>query len=320
MPPPVAPVAQEPCRGEHRQANPAADDEQMGEINVIFGGSMSIASKTQGKKLKREISLAQRIKPGKKMKWYDVDISFGLEDHLETELSKRNLPFVVKLPIGWHKAAKTLIDNGTSLNLIMRKNFIEMGLNLKDLTPIHDTFHGVILGQSSTPIGRIDLEVSYRTRDNKRKEMLMFEVVSFDVRYNCILGRPFLQKFMAIIHTVYATMKMPDPMGMITINADQRDALACENATLTHARRFGEKVAQEQAAKVVKTHGGSTPFKSSAPKPLTISSPRTPLAKKGTYGASTSQQPPTDQQAGDKKKEADDKEVLVDPSNPDKKL
>jgi hypothetical protein len=46
MPPPVAPVAQEPCRGEHRQANPAADDEQMGEINVIFGGSMSIASKT----------------------------------------------------------------------------------------------------------------------------------------------------------------------------------------------------------------------------------------------------------------------------------
>jgi hypothetical protein len=30
----------------------------MGEINMIFGGSMSIASKTQGKKLEREISLA----------------------------------------------------------------------------------------------------------------------------------------------------------------------------------------------------------------------------------------------------------------------
>jgi hypothetical protein len=39
---------------------------------------------------------------------------------------------------------KTLIDNGTSLNLIMRKTIIEMGLNLKDLTPVHDTFHGVI--------------------------------------------------------------------------------------------------------------------------------------------------------------------------------
>jgi hypothetical protein len=67
-----------------------------------------------------------------------------------------------------------------SLNLIMRKTFIEMGVNLKDLTPVHDTFHRVIPGQSSTPIGHIDLEVSYGTGDNKRKEMLTFEA-SFDI-------------------------------------------------------------------------------------------------------------------------------------------
>jgi hypothetical protein len=36
------------------------------------------------------------------MKWSDVDISFEPEDHPETELSERNLPFVVKLPIGRH--------------------------------------------------------------------------------------------------------------------------------------------------------------------------------------------------------------------------
>jgi hypothetical protein len=30
----------------------------MREINVIFGGSMSITSRTQGKKIQREISLA----------------------------------------------------------------------------------------------------------------------------------------------------------------------------------------------------------------------------------------------------------------------
>jgi hypothetical protein len=43
---------------------------------------------------------------------------------------------MVKLLIGWHKVAKTLIDNRASLNLIMKKTFIEMGLNLKDLTPM----------------------------------------------------------------------------------------------------------------------------------------------------------------------------------------
>jgi hypothetical protein len=123
MPPPVAPVLQEPRRGEHHRADPD-DDEQVREINVIFRGSMSIASKTQGKKLEWEISLAQRIKSGRMTKWSDIDISFGPEDHPVTELSERNLPFVVKLSIRRHKVTKTVINNGASLNLIMRKTFI----------------------------------------------------------------------------------------------------------------------------------------------------------------------------------------------------
>jgi hypothetical protein len=123
----------------------------MDEINMIFGGSLSIASKTQGKKVEIDISLAQRIEPDKRMKWSETDISFGPEDHPTTELSNWNLPFVVKLPIGWHKVAKTLIDNRASHNLIVRKTFIEMRLNLSDLTLVLDTFHGVILEQSSTP-------------------------------------------------------------------------------------------------------------------------------------------------------------------------
>jgi hypothetical protein len=154
----------------------------MGEINVIFGGSMSITSKTQGKKTEREISLAQCIEPQRRMSWSDVDISFRPQDHRDIELSDRNLPFMVKLLIRQHKVAKTLIDNEVSLNLIMRKTFIEMGLNLKDLTPVHYIFHGIIPGQSCTPIGHIDLEVSCGTGDNKRKEVLTFEVASFDIR------------------------------------------------------------------------------------------------------------------------------------------
>jgi hypothetical protein len=34
---------------------------------------------------------------------------------------------------------------------------------------------------------------------------------------------------------------MPGLRGVITLKSDQRDALACENAALTHAGRFGEK-------------------------------------------------------------------------------
>jgi hypothetical protein len=215
----------------------------MVKINVIFGGSMSITSKTQGKKLQCEISLAQRIKQGRRMKWSDVGISFGPEYHPDMELSDRNLPFVVKIPIRQHKVAKTLIDNEASLNLMMGKTFIEIGLNLVELTPVHDTFYGIIPGQSSTPIECIDLKVSCGSGENKHMEMLTFEVTSFDIGYNCILVRPFLLKFMAVIHTAYATIKIPGPKGVITIKSNQRDALACENASLTHAGQFDEKEA-----------------------------------------------------------------------------
>jgi hypothetical protein len=153
----------------------------MGEINVIFRGSMSIASKMQGEKLQREIGPAQRIEPGRRMWWSDADISFRPEDHPDMELSDRKLPFIVKISIECHMVAKTLINSEASLNLMMRKTFIEMGLNLSKLTPMHDTFHDIIPGQSSISIGRIDLEVSCGTGENKHMEMLTFEVASFNI-------------------------------------------------------------------------------------------------------------------------------------------
>jgi hypothetical protein len=70
------PVTQELHRREHRQADPDNED-QIDEINVIFGGCLSIASKTQGKKLEREINLAQCIEPDRRIMWFEVDISFG---------------------------------------------------------------------------------------------------------------------------------------------------------------------------------------------------------------------------------------------------
>jgi hypothetical protein len=65
-------AAQKPHRGEHRGPTPTSD-----EINIIFRGSLSIASKTQVKELEKEISLAQCIELGRRMMWSKIDISFG---------------------------------------------------------------------------------------------------------------------------------------------------------------------------------------------------------------------------------------------------
>jgi hypothetical protein len=82
-------------------------------------------------------------------------------------------------------------------------------------------------------------------------------------------------------------------------------------------------VAQEQVAKIAKTHDGGTSFRSPVPKPLMIGSPplpRPPSAKKGAYGALASNQRSIDQSMNLKKKEAADKEVPADLNNPEKKF
>jgi hypothetical protein len=254
------------------------------------------------------------------MRWSEVDISFGPEDHPITELSDRNLSFVVKIPIGRHRVAKTMIDNGASLNLLMRRTFIEMGLSLADLTPVQDTFHGIIPGQSSMPIRRIDLEVFCGSGENKHREMLTFEVASFDIGYNCILGRPFLLKFMAVIHTAYATIKMPGSKGVITLTPDHRDAIACENTTLTHAGKFGNKEAQDLAVKMAKIQQRNTPFRIATPGSAAEGASRSVTLTKGITVASPSNQPAANQLAAEEKKGATDKEVAVDPDHADKKL
>jgi hypothetical protein len=129
---------------------------------------------------------------------------------------------------------------------------------------------------------------------NKRKEMLTFEVASFDIGYNYILGRPFLLKFMVVIHTAYAIIKMSGPKGIITIKSNQRDALACENAALTHDGHFGKKEAHELAAKVAKKHGGSTQVRMEAPKPPNGGTPQLHAEKKSIIVGSRSNQPTAD--------------------------
>jgi hypothetical protein len=170
------------------------------------------------------------------------------------------------------------------------------------------------------PIGRIDLEVSCGSGENKCWETLSFEVASFDIGYNCILGRPFLLKFMAIIHTAYATIKMSGPKGVITLKSDHQDAVACENAALTHAGKFGNKEAQDLAVKMAKIQQGNTTSRIATSGSAAGGISRPVTSMKGITVASPSNQPAANQLAAEDKKGVTDKEVTVDPNNTDKKL
>jgi hypothetical protein len=93
---------------------------------------------------------------------------------------------------------------------------------------------------------------------------------------------------MTVIHTSYATIMMSGSKGIIILKYNQCDALACENTSLTHVERFGEKETQELVTKVAKAHGRSTLIRTGVSKPLAIGMHRPPPEKKNTFMGATS--------------------------------
>ena len=96
-----------------------------------------------------------------------------------------------------------------------------MGLNYMSLlTPSKAPFYGIVLGNSSTPIGSVTLPVTFGTEQNFRIEYIKFEVADFESSYHAILGRPALAKFLAVPHYVYLLLKVPGNTGVLSLHGD----------------------------------------------------------------------------------------------------
>src|SRR5438105_8709028 len=86
---------------------------------------------------------------------------------------------------------------------------------------------------ASTPLGQVDLAVTFGSPDNFRTEMVTFDVPCFKLPYNAILGRPSLARFMASAHYAYMVVKIPGPQGPITVPLDLKGTVCC--VELVHA-------------------------------------------------------------------------------------
>jgi hypothetical protein len=95
-------------------------------------------------------------------------------------------------------------------------------------------------------MGRIQLEVLFREKDNHRREPIWFEVVYLNSPYHALLGRPALAKFMVVPHYGYLKMKLPGPCGVITITGCYKKSIECARASskLTDALVIAEEKRQ----------------------------------------------------------------------------
>ena len=116
-------------------------------------------------------------------------------------------------------------------------------------------------------MGTITLDVTFGAPDHFKKETINFEVVDWPSQYHAILGRSTFARFMAVPHYAYLMLKMPGPMGVITVKSDFDRSDICDRQFSKISESFGMQKQLQEA---------------SLDNDMTIF----PVAKKPTYGAS----------------------------------
>jgi hypothetical protein len=151
---------------------------------------------------------------------------------------------------------KTLIDGGSTLNIIFTETLPKMEFDFTKMTACDEPFYGVVPSKAAYPIGRVCLPVTFGT-ENFRTEYLMFEVADFHSSYHAIFGRPMLAKFMAIPHHTYLIMNILAPNAILSVLGDIMVSYNCERAIVELSKDSAIKatatVMVAQAAKIDQT-------------------------------------------------------------------
>ncbi|XP_057471965.1 uncharacterized protein LOC130760604 [Actinidia eriantha] len=120
---------------------------------------------------------------------------------------------VVSAVIANFNVQRILIDNGSSADILFISAFERMKIGLDKLHPFHTPLIG-FGGNTTHPLGWINLPVTLGTEPHQTTVWQDFIVVNCPSPYNAILGRPTLGGIKAIMSTYHLKLKFPTPTGI----------------------------------------------------------------------------------------------------------
>ncbi|XP_072076551.1 uncharacterized protein [Arachis hypogaea] len=161
----------------------------------------------------------------------------------KTEEKRRQLQTNMKgHELGDLLVKKVLLDPGSSADVLFYSTFQKMKLSDNVL----QTAGGDLVGFSGerVPIlGSVWLQTTLGEQPFSKTNDIQYLVVDCFSPYNLILGRPFLNKFGAIVSTVHLCVKFPVQGDQVaTIHGDHKEARHCYNISLKFQNRATQQV------------------------------------------------------------------------------
>jgi hypothetical protein len=132
--------------------------------------------------------------------WSHHEISFSRADWWAAILEPGRFPLVLNPCINNIWFERVLVDGGSSIDILFCSSLPALKLTEADLKPYDAQFWGVLLGQSSIPLGQITLPMQFGNPNHFRIDYVNFVVVDFEGTYHAILGQLALTRFMAVPH------------------------------------------------------------------------------------------------------------------------
>jgi len=156
---------------------------------------------------------------------------FTYEDFQEIDPDHDD-PMMITVEIVEYAVMKTLVDQGSSVDILFWDTLKRLHLREEDIVPFREQIIDFSCERVSTK-GYIDLETTFGRGGKTKKIKIRHLVVDACSSYNVLLGRSSLNKLGAIVSTPHLAMKFPTEKGEIaTIYVNQRDAWECYAAGL----------------------------------------------------------------------------------------
>ncbi|GFS38726.1 hypothetical protein Acr_00g0059080 [Actinidia rufa] len=223
---PVAQIARRPSSPERKYGDnrPTA-----GNIQTIHGGFRSGGCSTSSRK-KHARSAFRSIEE----EVYNLSspcasdqppITFSSDDLRGLHLPHDDA-LVVSAVIANFNVQRILIDSGSSADILFVSAFEKMKIGLDKLHPFHTPLIG-FGGNTTHPLGWINLPITLGTEPQQTTVWQDFIVVDCPSPYNSILGRPTLGRIKAITSTYHLKMKFPTLTGIGEVKGDQKVARQC---------------------------------------------------------------------------------------------
>jgi len=154
-------------------------------------------------------------------------ITFTDEDFKGVDYRLQDDPIVISVDIDQFTIRKTLVNQGISVDILYWKTFKAMRIVETEMMPYDDhvvRFSGERVGTK----GYIELYTTFGEGKNTRTIRIRYLVIEANTSYNILLGRPSINRLMAIVSTPHLAMKFPSKTGdILTVHVDQKEAREC---------------------------------------------------------------------------------------------